>query len=99
MSGYCKDCGNQYCLCDDIKSHPLIRKHKEMIREGFIVNPEDLEWKEVNDITPEEFTGEKYLTYPYYKILEYMYQGFYSNEGKEYVTHWMHLPKPPKGVE
>lgn len=95
MSGYCKDCGNQLCICDDVRQPYELRKAKQLIRDGVIPNPEDLEWKDFSKISPPKI-GDVYLTYPYYIKLEYVHGAFYSKEGKEFVTHWMYLPKAPK---
>ena len=48
-----------------------------MLREGTLNNPEDLEWKDVNDVLPVK--EQKYLTYRHYLILDYIYNAFYSN--------------------
>lgn len=93
MSGYCKDCGNQYCICDDFDSHPEIRNHKRMLREGIIHNPEDYEYKDVNDILPPKYDSYLVKTeFGIYTIMLYDYQGWDSiSKGKP--THWMHIPK------
>jgi hypothetical protein len=93
MSGYCKDCGNQHCVCDDPKSHPEIRNYKRMLRDGTLTNTEDYEYKDVNDILPLKF--DTYLVrteFGNYTIMLYDYQGWDSiSKGKP--THWMVIPK------
>ncbi len=93
MSGYCKECGNKYCICDDIKSHPEIRNYKRMLREGTIHNPEDLKYKDVNDVLPKKYDSYLVKTeFGVYTIMLYDYQGW-DSISKGNPTHWMHIPK------
>lgn len=90
MSGYCKECGNQHCVCDmrqDMWISVNDRLPEKYKCNGLIISESVLVYKDCGDNT----------------IPSYSVSFFWINEKKwnvekdgYRVTHWQPLPKPPK---